>query len=147
MLTASEARTLLLNERQRSFSLLASFADGATEAASIGELTKYDQHQADIATETFEQWREVGIKHTIQQEIDEVDTALTRLEVGTFGICDRCHQPIDDERLRAVPFARFCRDHQPGGELNDVAPRARRAVARRTLGFNRHLAGAVLRRP
>ncbi|MEO5839642.1 MAG: hypothetical protein ABIQ73_01260 [Acidimicrobiales bacterium] len=104
MLTASEARTLLLNERQRSFSLLASFADGATEAASIGELTKYDQHQADIATETFEQWREVGIKHTIQQEIDEVDTALTRLEVGTFGL-----RPLPSpDRRRAATSCALC---------------------------------------
>lgn len=117
MLNDSEARTLLLNERRRLLSLLASFATGETEAASIGELTDYDQHQADIATETFEQWRDVGVKHTVQQEIDEVDAALARLESGTFGTCDRCHQPIHEERLRAVPFARFCRDHQPGGEL------------------------------
>jgi RNA polymerase-binding transcription factor DksA len=117
MLTTSEARTLLETERQRLFSLLASFADDATEAGSIGELTDFDQHQADTGTETEEQWRLVGTRHTIQQEIGEVDAALARLEDRTFGICEYCHQPIDDERLRAVPFARFCRDHQPGGEL------------------------------
>jgi RNA polymerase-binding transcription factor DksA len=117
MLIASEARTLLLNERERLSSLIASFAQSETEAASIGELTDYDQHQADIGTETFDQWGQVGIKHTVQQEIDEVDAALARLDGGTFGICESCNQPINDERLRAVPFARFCRDHQPGGEL------------------------------
>jgi len=117
MLTTSEARTLLENERQHLFSLLTPLVDDETEAASIGELTDYDQHQADTATETEEQWGRVGIRHTIQQEIDEIDAALTRLEDRTFGICEFCHQPIDDERLRAVPFARFCRDHQPGGEL------------------------------
>jgi RNA polymerase-binding transcription factor DksA len=117
MVTTSEARTLLVNERQRLVSLLAPFVDDEAEAASIGELTDYDQHQADTATETEVQWRQVGLRHTIQQEIDEIDAALTRLEDRTFGTCEFCHQPIDDERLRAVPFARFCRDHQPGGEL------------------------------
>jgi RNA polymerase-binding transcription factor DksA len=117
MLNASEAESLLLNERRRLSSLLTSLTNDETEAASIGELTDYDQHQADVATETFEQWRQVGLKHTIEQEIGEVDAALARLEAGTFGFCEHCRQPIDDERMRVVPFARFCRDHQPGGEV------------------------------
>jgi RNA polymerase-binding transcription factor DksA len=116
MWNLTEARSLLVDERRRLSSLLDSFANDETEASSIGELTDYDQHQADVATETFEQWREVGMRQTIQNEIAEVDAALVRVEDGTFGICEHCHQPIDVERIRAVPFARFCRDHQPGGE-------------------------------
>jgi RNA polymerase-binding transcription factor DksA len=115
-MNASEAQSVLLDERRRLSTLLDSFVNDETEASSIGELTDYDQHQADVATETFEQWREVGMRNTIRREIAEVDAALARLEEGTFGICEHCHEPIDDERIRAVPFARFCRDHQPGGE-------------------------------
>ena len=117
MQNPSEAKSLLLDERRRLTSLLDSFIDDHTAASSIGELADYDQHQADAATETFEQWREVGLRNTIQREIAEVDAALKRLEEGAFGICEDCHAPIDDERIRAVPFARFCRDHQPGGEV------------------------------
>jgi len=41
----------------------------------------------------------------------EVDSALSRLDDGTFGLCDTCHDPIEAERLAADPLVRFCLDH------------------------------------
>jgi RNA polymerase-binding protein DksA len=38
----------------------------------------------------------------------EIDAAITRLDVGTYGVCERCGQPIGDARLRARPVARTC---------------------------------------
>lgn len=43
-----------------------------------------------------------------KHELDEVDAAQARLAAGTFGVCDRCGQPISLERLRAVPVTRYC---------------------------------------
>ena len=43
--------------------------------------------------------------------LEEVDAALSRLESGTFGICEVCHDPIESERLAADPLIRFCIDH------------------------------------
>ncbi len=40
--------------------------------------------------------------------IAEVDDALRRIDVATFGVCERCGQLIAEERLAARPFARFC---------------------------------------
>jgi RNA polymerase-binding transcription factor len=39
-----------------------------------------------------------------------VDTvqALLRIKEGTYGICERCGQPIDERRLEALPTARYC---------------------------------------
>jgi len=43
-----------------------------------------------------------------KHELDETDAAQARLEAGTFGVCERCGQPISLARLRAMPTARHC---------------------------------------
>jgi DnaK suppressor protein len=41
-----------------------------------------------------------------------VEEALTRVRSQGFGLCQSCHDPIDQKRLDAVPWARFCRSCQ-----------------------------------
>ncbi len=41
----------------------------------------------------------------------EVDSALERMDSGTYGRCETCHDPIEPERLLADPLVRFCLDH------------------------------------
>jgi len=43
--------------------------------------------------------------------LSEVDAALSRMDDGSFGLCDVCHDPIEDERLAADPLVRVCLDH------------------------------------
>ena len=43
--------------------------------------------------------------------LHEVDTALQRMDDGTYGICDVCHDPVETERLIADPLTRLCIDH------------------------------------
>ena len=43
--------------------------------------------------------------------LHEVDAALDRLEGGTYGICEQCHEPVEEGRLLADPLVRFCLDH------------------------------------
>ena len=43
--------------------------------------------------------------------LHEVDAALARMDEGTFGICDTCHESIEKDRLLADPLTRFCLDH------------------------------------
>jgi sigma-B regulation protein RsbU (phosphoserine phosphatase) len=47
----------------------------------------------------------------LQSLLDEVDSALARMEAGTYGLCETCHDPIEEDRLRADPLLRFCVDH------------------------------------
>jgi len=49
----------------------------------------------------------------------EVDQALERMERGTFGLCEKCHDPIESDRLLANPLLRMCVDH-----LSEPARRA-----------------------
>lgn len=41
----------------------------------------------------------------------EVDAALSRMDLGTYGICEVCHDPVESERLIADPLTRVCIDH------------------------------------
>ena len=43
--------------------------------------------------------------------IQEVDAALARMDDGTYGFCEVCHQPIESDRLITDPLSRFCLDH------------------------------------
>jgi phosphoserine phosphatase RsbU/P len=55
----------------------------------------------------------------------EVDSALERVNQGTYGICETCHDTIEEERLLADPLTRFCLDHLSAAERrtleNDLA--------------------------
>ncbi|HLJ51060.1 MAG TPA: SpoIIE family protein phosphatase [Bryobacteraceae bacterium] len=41
----------------------------------------------------------------------EIDATLQRIEDGTFGLCESCHDPIEADRLARNPLLRFCLDH------------------------------------
>ena len=43
--------------------------------------------------------------------LDEVDSALERMDEGTYGLCEYCHEPVEAARLMADPLTRFCIDH------------------------------------
>jgi len=47
----------------------------------------------------------------------QVDAALERLDEGSFGICEVCHESIEADRLFANPLARTCLDHMARPEL------------------------------
>lgn len=86
------------------------------EEDSSAELSHFDQHPADAASDAFEREKDFSILDTIQAELDDVERALKRLDEGTYGTCQACGREIGDERLEAVPAARFCVEHQGDAE-------------------------------
>src|ERR1700731_4107933 len=53
---------------------------------------------------------------SLSELLKAVDTALGRLDQGTFGLCETCHSGIEAERLLADPLVRFCLDHLTSAE-------------------------------
>jgi sigma-B regulation protein RsbU (phosphoserine phosphatase) len=47
----------------------------------------------------------------LMQLLKEVDSALERMEAGTYGLCGACHEPIEKDRLLANPLVCYCLDH------------------------------------
>lgn len=56
----------------------------------------------------------------VHRLIGEVDAALARMEAGTFGVCETCHDSIEADRLRADPLIRYCLDHLTPAEQRDL---------------------------
>ena len=90
--------------------------DAMTECQDVGELSGADQHPADLGTETFERTRDLSLLHEVDGEVAAVRDALLRLTRGAYGRCEACNVVIPDERLVAVPAARFCVAHQAAAE-------------------------------
>lgn len=114
------ARQRLADERARLDGVKSTFdEEGLTEQSemdSVGELSSYDQHQADMGTETFEREKDLSILEQVEAELADVEHALRRLDEGTYGTCEVCGQAIPDERLEAMPAARLCLEHQAQAE-------------------------------
>jgi YteA family regulatory protein len=83
---------------------------------SVGELSAYDNHTSDLATETFEREKDVTLRRQARHMLELVERALNKLDAGTYGICDRCGRPIGVERLAARPYAVLCYDCQVAEE-------------------------------
>jgi DnaK suppressor protein len=108
---AAPFRELLEAERQR---LTASLADMRED----GQRTMQDEVGvpggvgADTASFTFERELGTGLEEGAQQTLEQIERALSRIDEGTYGICERCGRPIGEERLRARPAATLCIDDQ-----------------------------------
>src|SRR5689334_11694956 len=68
--------------------------DGVEDAGDISELDLNRSTAFDLAS------RE-------SQLIEEIDEALRRIDDGTYDQCARCGKPIDEERLKAMPTAKY----------------------------------------
>ena len=53
---------------------------------------------------------DIGENPELKRLLQEVDTALARIETGDFGICEICKGEIEPERLIANPLTKFCLD-------------------------------------
>lgn len=103
-LTAKEVRDfkdILLTLRER--------VSGEYSALSRDNLeaNQRDPSLSDQGTDTFDREMELNMMGSEQEVIFEIDAALRRIEKGTFGICELTGQPINFERLQALPYVRY----------------------------------------
>jgi len=78
------------------------------DSGSGVELSNYDNHPADAASETYERTKDLAIEQNFREMIEGIDEALRKIDAGTYGLCDRCGQPINIERLKVIPSATLC---------------------------------------
>ena len=85
-------------------------------ALDSGHDSKSPTHMAELGTETFEQDFSLGVMERDQGQLEEIETALKRINEGSYGVCQGCLNAgkspakamIPKLRLKAVPFAREC---------------------------------------
>jgi RNA polymerase-binding protein DksA len=82
------------------------------ESERANQISAYEDHPADLASETFEREKDLAIGENVQSMLHKVITALEKIDRGTYGKCDACGRNIKKARLRALPFATLCLDCQ-----------------------------------
>ena len=80
----------------------------ATVKEASGDHSAYAFHMADQGTDTMEREKNFYYAQRDGRLLYHIDQTLERIEKGTFGLCQNCNNPIDRERLTAVPHARLC---------------------------------------
>jgi DnaK suppressor protein len=63
---------------------------------------------ADVGSANFERDAEMSLANNAREMLDQSRLALRHIELGTYGSCDNCGQPIGKGRLQAFPRATLC---------------------------------------
>lgn len=110
-------------------------ANGMVEQARSGsggnggsELSNVPLHLGDMGTEEFLYDMNTTLLANEQYIVAEAREALTRMDKGTFGVCESCGRPIGQARLAAIPYARYCvkcattNDQTPQANIDEGRP-------------------------
>jgi DnaK suppressor protein len=68
----------------------------------------FDDDPADAGSASFERETAQSLSNHARRLLTQIDDALRRLDAGTYGVCERCGQRIELERLDAIPYATLC---------------------------------------
>ena len=104
-----EARRRLEADRAETTGRLAGLTgDYEAVVAASRDTNADDEHDPEGATIAFERSQIGALVGQAERHLVEIEEALRRLDVGTYGTCERCGTAIADGRLEARPTARTC---------------------------------------
>lgn len=101
----------LIKEKMRVNEIIGQLKDnGMTQynAETSSELSFYDNHPSDIATEVFEAEMGISLEANEAAIIGKVNDALKAIDDESYGKCKQCGKDIDEGRLEALPYAEHC---------------------------------------
>lgn len=65
-------------------------------------------HMAELGSDNFEQEFTLGLMEAEEGTLGHIDSALERIDVGTYGRCIECDGSIPKARLNAIPYTPVC---------------------------------------
>ncbi len=83
---------------------------GSGKGENSGNLSNVPLHLADAATDNFDQEFALSMIENEQETLDQIETALGRIEGGTYGKCEECGGMVAKPRLQALPYTTMCID-------------------------------------
>jgi len=72
-----------------------------------GSLSNLPQHMAEQGSEAYEQSLQLDLAAQDRKLLKEIDDAISRIDAGTYGVCEVTGKPIKPERLEELPWARY----------------------------------------
>lgn len=102
--------------------------DTLRSRAEGSEASAFGMHQADAGSDAYDRDFALSLLSQEQDALYEIDQALKRIELGTYGVCEMSGKSILRARLEAIPFARFTVECQSQLEKQNKASRVRQSV-------------------
>jgi RNA polymerase-binding transcription factor DksA len=102
--------------------------DNLRSRAEGSEASAFGMHQADAGSDAYDRDFALSLLSQEQDALYEIDQALKRIELGTYGVCEMSGKSISHARLEAIPFARFTVECQSQLEKQNKASRVRQSV-------------------
>jgi RNA polymerase-binding transcription factor DksA len=102
--------------------------DTLRSRAEGSEASAFGMHQADAGSDAYDRDFALSLLSQEQDALYEIDQALKRIELGTYGTCEMSGKSIPRARLEAIPFARFTVECQSQLEKQNKASRVRQSV-------------------
>lgn len=102
--------------------------DTLRSRAEGSEASAFGMHQADAGSDAYDRDFALSLLSQEQDALYEIDQALKRIELGTYGVCEMSGKAISRARLEAIPFARFTVECQSQLEKQNKASRVRQSV-------------------
>lgn len=119
----------LLELRDAMVDSMAGVAQGTLRSRAEGsEASAFGMHQADAGSDAYDRDFALSLLSQEQDALYEIDEALKRIELATYGKCEMSGKPIPRARLEAIPFARFTVECQSQLEKQSKASRVRQSV-------------------
>jgi DnaK suppressor protein len=113
-LTPRSRKESIANASQHLKSMKAALIHELASGIRAGRSASSDDSldSADLAYKEFEQHMTVIISKRERDRIIEIDHALERMDEANYGVCETCGLKITEQRLKVMPFTRYCRDCQ-----------------------------------
>lgn len=112
-----QQRQALIVERatytRQAFNLQAE-ADSLVADFEPGDV-QFDEESGEGDTLNIERERDLALSAQARAQVEEIDHALAKFELGTYGICEVSGEPVPEERLEAIPWARQRVQYKTGG--------------------------------
>jgi len=103
----SELRKRLESEEKRLLGELEQLQASISSSDERREGSPFGKREEE-ATEAAELEKRLALEKRLREELNKIGRALKKFDEGTYGLCDNCQQPIDPERLEALPHASLC---------------------------------------
>jgi DnaK suppressor protein len=113
-----EAQLKALQEERevytRQATALRAEADQLAQDRDPGDV-QFDEESGQGDSMNVERERDLALSAQALAAVEEIDRAIEKIHLGTYGVCEKCHENIPKERLRALPYAALCVKCKTGG--------------------------------
>jgi DnaK suppressor protein len=106
-------KKLLLKMKAQINGDIRSMADESEgDQSDKGDVSGHAMHMADVATDMYDREFNLSLASNDRELLQKIESALVRIDKGTFGMCLKTGKRIPEARLKAVPYAEYCLEVQ-----------------------------------